>query len=413
MTANTLTTLDKVLTDVYEPSIVNTLLQDTTMFQYTTMEEEAFDATRKRYITYKYGRNEGIGARDEGDALPTPGTPSYEQHYIVPKYVYGSIEFTGQAYNMVMKGGAALVNAVDEHVADFTDSMVNEMNRIFWGYGSGRLAQVNGAVSSSTSVTVDSEGGTRLLAKGMRVDVYNSGSTSPDIDSDVIASVDSVTGITLTTGGSCDDDAWIFREDAYGKEPMGILGIVDDGTLVATFQGGTRANVDQLNAYVLSNSGTGRDLTESLLMSALSIAYERANGKISDIIMHPKTLREYQEDLITADRMFMVNPSETPQYTGGYRLENASFGGVPIKLDRDAPLSRVLLIERGTFKWFSALPGLIGWLNDDGHIFRQVEGYDKIRGHMRVYGNMGSRNPMPNVRIDDISYTANDFLEWR
>jgi len=412
----TLSVLDEVLKDVVLPEIEKLLMDETGILSLFGARPGKYTG-RKQIMALKTDRNQGIGARAEGGTLPTAQTADYLQFEVMAKYVYGRFAVTGVA-KAIGQGLGSLVNAMQEAMTDMVESFRVNLNRILWGDGTGKLAQVNGDVSSDTTVTVDgvtgygqNAVGTRFLAKGMIIDT--AGGASNNLDSESIASVDSTTQITMSQNVTVDDNAWIYLEDSKDKEPMGLLGIVDDGTIVSTFQNLSRSTYEQVQALVLGNSGTGRDLTESLLAQAVMQPYERAGARIDLLLMHPSMWRTYAESLISADRSFLVRPNETPVYSGGYNPAQASYMGVPIKLDLDCPIHRVFALDTSVITYYYAGDGIVSWMDDDGRILSRVADKDAVEGVIRTYGNLVCRNPMKQCRIDDLNYTAPGFIEHR
>lgn len=414
-----LTTYDTIMLNVFEPAIVETMIEDVSQWRRFSTRPGNWEG-RRHYFTYRDQRNEAIYAGSEGGVLPTSGQADFTQHYATCKYHYATMTITGQAIHIAKKGPGALLSALDDAVSDIVKSYTIDLNRVFWGHGSGKLAQISVAIDLDVdqTVTVDSMGGTRWINPGMRLVAYSGATFQCDLTVDEDGKTTTTFEAVESSTEAAADDSYLYRgedttNNSKDKEMMGLEGIIDDGTYVATFQGLARASYDPMNAYVLSNSGTGRALTESLLMQAISASYERANGNIDLIIMHPKIIRAHQESLISADRVFMVAPDGTPSYQGGYQLDNFYFGNRRVEQDRDAPWDRVYMAQKDTIKFYYAGNGPVGWINDDKMILRAVAGYDKITGHLRTYGELGCDDPKKNVLIEDISYTANDFVENR
>jgi hypothetical protein len=427
----TLSVLDNVLKEVYEPAIEKALVSEISAFSRFQMNASQY-AEKKHLIDIKTGRNEGVGPAAEEGALPTAMTPTWIQGYVQPKYHYGRLSITGQARAIAQGGQGSLVNALQESINDLIESFKVDMNRVFWADGTGKLCQINGAVSSGHTLTVDgiSSGGTcytgrnnvgtRYIQPGMYVNFY-AGSSLEAGTGEVgryVKSITSQTVFVLEDNGfsqisGIGDDDWVYRPNAYNAEMMGLLGIVDDGNTVATFQNWTRATTDQACALVLSNSSTARALTETLLMQAVSHPYERANGNIDMILMHPSVFRKYAEDLISADRMFVVGPTDTPKYQGGYARDGIYFAGVPIIQDRDCWYSKVFCLDSSTIKYLYAGDKPFGWIDEDGTIFKHVAGYDYTEAYLRMYGNMACVNPMKNSRIDDVEFDIPSYVFHR
>ncbi|HUU38006.1 MAG TPA: hypothetical protein VMW46_07380, partial [Candidatus Desulfaltia sp.] len=143
-----------------------------------------------------------------------------------------SIKFDGFALAVAAKGGTPL-DPYEFEKQGILMTVIDDLSRQLISDGSGHVAQVNGAVTASPQVFIDSPYWTKLkrfLKKDRIIDIYNAAHTK-QVDSNKIVAVVSDGEITLTGTPSCDDDAWIMNEDTYAAsegagtgECMGLLG---------------------------------------------------------------------------------------------------------------------------------------------------------------------------------------------
>ncbi|MBE9479342.1 MAG: hypothetical protein IMY80_05195, partial [Chloroflexi bacterium] len=96
-----------------------------------------------------------------------------------------------------------------------------------------------------------------------------------------------------------------------------------------------------------------------------------------------------------------------------YKMTGATFAGVPIFVDTDCPINRVFFLDSSTIAFKYASDRLIGWIDKDGLVFRQVPGKDGYKAHPKIYGELACRQPAGNGRIDDIDYDPHSFIENR
>src|SRR5574344_860189 len=90
--ATTLTTLDAILKNQYIGPIRDQLNNSSVL--YSRLEKNSDSVVGKNFtIPLHYGRNEGVGARGEGTALPTAGNQAYKECIVPMRYQYGRISF--------------------------------------------------------------------------------------------------------------------------------------------------------------------------------------------------------------------------------------------------------------------------------------------------------------------------------
>src|SRR4030042_983911 len=255
----TLTAFDAALKDIYGPRIEEQLNQTNPLTEWID-ENDSADWTG-RQVTYPIhiSRNEGVGASAEGDPLPAAGQQGYAQVKIPERYNYGRVELTGQVIKSSWQSKGAFTRAMESEIKGLVKDLGNERERQCFGAGNGILALMNAAQSTTTSGTfmIDSPygvtpttNGARFLSRGAFYAVimtggtpvagtFTCGNTLSSTGGYIVASAYS-TGITFT------DNAYIVRNkqvagittagahNSYNNEPMGLLGLIDDGTYANT-----------------------------------------------------------------------------------------------------------------------------------------------------------------------------------
>ena len=64
------------------------------------------------------GRNQGIGARNVREKLPTAGAQKYKQAHLYLTNLYGAIEVDGQLFEQAAEDYQAFINVVDMEIQD-------------------------------------------------------------------------------------------------------------------------------------------------------------------------------------------------------------------------------------------------------------------------------------------------------
>ena len=328
MAIQDLANLSNVLLEAYTPKIVDQVERASVIQGLIERNETDIVMASGRslygYIPVLTGTNQGIGARAVQGALPTAQRRTYSRMYVPLTYQYGSIQIEGQAQVAADGGKNALVDIVDEEVKGLIKDLKKDLGRQYVGDGTGALCQIS-AIDNVTVTVLDDEDspGTSHLEPGMVIDSYTAKTGGAQgINSVTIASVDSRTQFTTSTtaaAGSAND--YVFREDSRGYEIVGLLGHIDDGNVLATWQGITRSATPWAKANVLENSNTTRSLTEALLIEAIDKATTN-EGKPS-IAYGSYATRSQWYNLYRPDVRFQA---ETKKLKGGFT--GLSFVGV-------------------------------------------------------------------------------------
>ena len=157
------------------------------------------------------------------------------------------------------------------------------------------------------------------------------------------------------------------------KELMGLLGIVDDGTILTTFQGLLRATYQQWNAETIDASAAtwGGVLSDDLIIRLDQDVYQIGNGRTDTLACSRSAWRAYLKSL-KSDRMYTMTPGESQDYTGGGRRLKVDLGDKSLELRaiRKCPPQSAFLLERESLKrWHN-----VGWFWDDttGSIWNRV-----------------------------------------
>ena len=336
-----------------------------------------------------------VGARLENDYMPEATPPKFDNSQIYLKTNYAVIQMSGTAYRRAKQGPGAFISWADRALPDVVRRMTDNIDRQLVGTGQGILARVTDA-SPSTTVTLGSAYGVSgltnaylLFQPGMQVRYSpNADASSPRA---LVATVNSYaptgTAGTLTISQlptSAAQNDYIFPGDANAtsgldggtlpKELMGLLGIVDDGTVLTTFQGLLRSTYPNQWACISIDSSTGgygSVLSEELLMQADQDTYQIGNGRPDTLICSRSAWRSFWKTL-KGDRMYTRGPTDDMNYIGGAKRLTVDLGDRTLEFrpSRKVPPQVAFGIERASLKrWHNA--GFF-WDDTTGSIWNRV-----------------------------------------
>lgn len=416
MIGNTETTanLDALMKITFDDTLIVETVTDTELLDLFPEGEVKHGPEGRHFETAQLYQAPGsIGARSEGDYVPTPSGAKAANAKINLKKVMGSLEETAEVLKKIRGDKAAFVDWAKEQFPQFREKLSDELDRQALGDGSGIRARVDGDPDGENSFAVkDTLGvagfdqslmqfqrGVNLKA-GPNADGSNPRAGSMSLldvnwdDGELIVD-DSVTGL--------DDGDFIWEGDeasgSVGKEMMGLVGMVDDGGIVETLQALDRSEHHWFRSYVASDGA--KELNEDLLIEVDKIARFRGGGEVDTIISSEDAFNVVWRDL-RADRAI----NDPRAYTAGRKGIDVLFGGtrvVNIRTARKLPSKLIFGLQSDQFRRFV----LHEWEWDDttGSIWKQVVDSVGRKDAFYAYGSMHAelaiKSPQRCWRVDD------------
>lgn len=397
----TLTTASAILKEIYEPKIRDQLQNEAvTLKRVERSSEGVEDTVGGKYVTFPLHtrRNSGIGARNELEALPTPGQQGFAAARISLRYLYGSARLSGQTLELANTNPQAFASALDQEMTGLKNDLVKDQNRQVYGNGSGAIATV--ATLATTQNYIDSS--TAMYAQlGMQVDIID-GTTLGNPSPTVKASNRQVTAINTATGRITFDGAPLstavgdimVRTGNVNREWAGF------GAIIAAT--GTFQNVDPTveptwASVVDSNGGTNRALSEGLMI--LMADNIRANGGQVTAMFSNLGVRRAYFNLLSQQRRY----TNTQEFDGGFKALafTTDAGDIPFVVDIDAPKNRVYFVNEKEITVYRQADW--EFMDRDGSKFSRVAGYDAYDVTMYQYSNLGTHRRNTHGLLADIT----------
>lgn len=417
--------MDSALKIIFSDALVSNVVADTELLKYFPNGSgiKRDKTTGGRYIetSQMFGLPSGFGFREENDYIPIPNGPILDNSRITLKKGLGAVEITAEVLKRVRSDVGAYVAWGKEALPRLVERAKNEIDRVSLGYGAGVKARVNDA-TPATNLVVDSPMGIGTLPADDALFHFLSNETlvaGPNIDGSSLRTtpsvmkvedVDHVNGYIVVDqlAGSLADDDYIFPGDAAGdsagKEAMGLFGIVDDGTILSTFQNIARSSYTGWQGHVIDAQAApfaaGQTLTEKVIMYADDVCFQRGGGVFDLFVTSRQGARQYWADLV-GDRSF----NDVRSYTGGKGMLGVQLGDrvVGLKVARKMPSTVGFGLSLKTFKkWV-----LHEWQWDDqtGSIWKQVVDGTGRKDAYWAYGGLhyevGNTDPQKSVRIEN------------
>ena len=422
MAANT-STLDPLLKDDLGKGLKSQLNDELPLLDMFKRVDNAQWQGRQLIEPIHVNRNRGAYATAEGGQPPTAGNQQIENYKIPIRYIHGAIQITVQLIKSSKSNKGAFARGMRLEMDRLLDDLRTLRQFYLWGDGRGVRSLMNGA-STGTTITMDSPGGFAGADNGARfwnvgdaitVVVAATGALEQAI-SPLITAISSdganvTTDASFTTGA---DNTFLLK--AYGNTtsgltigntefnhaPMGLAGMVDDGTFINSYFGLSRTTFPILQSTVISSVGA---LSADVIQRAIDVVAQIGQGRIAYHCMHPSVRRAYMS-LMENDRRYtqsnLMNPDAGTKAAKDPYNNELTFGGVPLRIDHYAPYGYWFGLDTKSFKRYVQTDG--EWADETGAVLTEVSNQvDTYKGIYRIYENYAALNPNQWFRLDGIS----------
>jgi hypothetical protein len=354
-----------------------------------------------------------VGSIADLGAMPTPIDPTRVQGEVTPELFVGAFQI-GIKTKVVGKNKVGTFNTggiMADRVEGTTADLGKYINKVYAGSNRGRLGIVLTNDGTST-LTLDKPLQTELLNKNMRLDYFDqlTGGSIRGTGNRKITVLDRDTAQIQYDGGDIGAIAagdHIFITGTYGRTHWTLSDIVDDGTDAATIFGQSRVTNPELGSFVLRGSGGLRDLTEQLILDAISKPRRETGKRISRALSNDGQARKYVE-FIQAERRYPGPTGAAPKYTVGYDEDSLQIlaPGVNCKLevDFDVQPRRIFFLAWDTFGRYEAMS--LDWIDDDTLLKMVPTNGGHLAGFLAYVGcveNQINTMPRANSRLENLN----------
>lgn len=398
-TQTTESTVSAILKEVYPGSIEDELNNEVGLWAVVDREKVTIDGQGQHIVRpFRVGRNQGLGARNDTDILPQPGSQQLQNAKINMSSNYLLGQITGRVIRTSYGSEAAFENALSEEIQFNLTDLGSEIGYQLYGL-MGQRATVVGNVSSSTSVVVSN---TQYLAVGMYVEFWNASSNQTTNDAglptgitgtQITAINNSTNTLTVATAQTITGGAGVSRAQnntaqTTTKEMFGLDFFFDNNTDYSgvSYFGASRSTYPILNGNRFS---AAHNLSESLMQQAMDAARQIGGGKTNFITTDYATRRVYF-NLLVSGRRYTVDADalSAPRFAGGLEVsddlrtqlgEGIGFSGAPLAPSRLAPPAVMYGMPLGSLKIFQQSE--IEWVMNGESILHPLlsTGYDAYR----------------------------------
>lgn len=423
--AGTLSPVNDIFKEFYLPGVRDILNSKRILTTYVRRNTE--DVAGKEAVTaLNIGRNVSPQHVAERGKLPDPGTQEYDRAIYNTMYYYGRILFTGPSSASSRNNRGAFLRAMDAEIRGLARDAQHNVNKDFFGDGSGRLARLTNVTGAPVYNLKDPGGfvnvglGTQYIQKGDRVGLVNPAgawadalfrSTGAGAFTQEVTAVDYTNG-TMTVAAEWTADAAndlvvkcseitssatdIRLNTDYLHVPYGLAALVSDADPHSRTSGPNRqvgkiaSSVNEWQSYIIDANGTPQPFSSDMLQQAMDGVDQIGDGQVQIWITTHGIRRQYLNELVANKRY--VN---TMELDGGFRA--LEYDGIPFVVDKDCTRGRLYGLDLDCLHMYMETD--YEWMDADGSILHRLEDYDMYQATLYRYHQFGTdaRNRLAGI----------------
>lgn len=336
-------------------------------------------------MALRYGRQGGIGMRDDVGTLPTPNSRKTKQARWGTKNIFARIQISDKTMKSSRSDRGAFVNLLEAELSDAMDDAKDNLARQVFGDGTGVMA----TTAAQTTVTVITVSNTQYFAEGQIIDICSNVGVVK-VAAREITAVDDVASTITISGAAVTNlvtDVIVITGN-YGLEITGFGAVFTaDNTLY---------NVDrsQNKWFNPTNIAVNGEISEIILQKGTDETDRKAGGKINFYSTSYGVRRAYQNLLLATKSTVNVL-----QLVGGY--EALSYNGKPMSVDKYNPTGTLFGLDMSTWKAYELDDW--NWLDDDGAVLSRVANTPAWEAVLARYMDLGNNKPKANFKMTGIT----------
>jgi len=299
-----------------------------------------------------------VGTPSEGGDYPSGNTRTTLQGVVNGVQVASAFEISEMALSRTKGDGSFSGDGLHDPVVEAAQNLYSHIERLLVvSHGTGKLGEVESAVSTSTSVVCALPQGVQNLKAGMVVDFYDldSGGSAVATSCTISSITRSTRTLTLSATTNLSGGESIYIAGYYGVAPYGLRGIIDDGDLMASYYGNLRSSYPRLNA-VMDETGSAsspQTYSEKLVRKLIHEIMQEVDMPPTDIVCNSGVIGAHLDSTIP-DRQYIFAGKNVPSYGVGYDEGQLFFqyqnNKLPFRIFRDVPARELWVMNRKTFR---------------------------------------------------------------
>lgn len=414
-------TFSAMLKTVYRSMMQDMLNSETALWdRFKKAPEEIWEGRNFVEWPLRIGRTEAFGSGRPGSPLPqAQHQPTIPMKWPL-RYLWGRVAFDVPAMKVARSNRGSYQRVVDFEMEYFKEDFIDYVGELCWYDGRGVIALASAAGAGTVTLAVDTPrgvpgavNGARFCQPNQRLAILDPTGSTILATRRVQSVADDGTSIDLNQPVSAieaPDNAILVRcpnlgvtdvaDCSYLTDPMGLLGMIDDGTIVANYGEISRLTVPAARSPVFGGVGA---LSLDILQQAYDVARQLGKGRIQEHWMFFATRRSYLA-LTIANRRFISNGGTANNDIGfkGAGLDtDPEFNGSPVKCDKDAPYDIWFGLDPKHCLKFNNTD--FEWADEDGNVLDRQDDVDAYEARARMFFNLCYQRPQASFRVDGIA----------
>jgi hypothetical protein len=432
-----LAAVNPLLKDEYEDYVAELVHTETTALDlFTEGDVESADGRRVIIPAHLRRDHAGIGYVGEGRTLPTP-TAEQAAFFTIPfRKSVARFQITKESIDQAQTSRGSFVRTLSYVMDHLVENLVDIRNKAVCHFGADVLGRVDtNPGASATLIKVKDPGGvvmptgvtngSRFFQVGQIIAVLRAGAILANTPVTVTQVVDpaqtqpynyikvAANGATMLdgdilvrAGSTTVTDA---ADTSYLQAPMGLLGMLDDGTYVSDYFGVSRTTWDVAKSYVFTGVGA---LSSDILQQGVDVAYSRGRGRISKFLCEQAVRRQLialrEGDVrytgnFGADATKLTLDASSAASKLGSTIE---WGAVPVLVDYNFPYGMLLGIDDSALIRYTVIPGKFeDW---GGSVLLPAANTHVATGLFYIYDNFFNDAPNKSIRWEGIDSTVSN-----
>lgn len=400
------TDADAVLKDFYLPGVRSVLNNEVFLLSQMEMNTEDVEG-RAAVVSINVGRNQGVGARAEGQALPSAGAQQYAEQRVQLKYNYGRIQLTGPVIRSMSSDRGSFVRAVQSETNGVVRDLRNDLNRQTFGDGSGTIALTSGTNAGAVITLTATANQMRLFARNMVIDIGSVAGTPADVGTTRITSIDRAARTITVSPTISTTDANLISRTGSGETSAPAIQREITGLKKQVSATGELWDIDPADwadwaSYEKTSAGA---VSEDMFIEA-SQEVNLDSGEQLDTWVTTAEIHRGVAGLLTSLKRFPTTNELKGGYTGldmsDISQGNTGSNTVSMVYDKD-------LVEDGVAygltmrRWQNYRMSDWEFMQDDGAILNRVPNTDAYEGTLFCYSEMATDGRNANAKISGIT----------
>ncbi len=422
--ADNIAVLQAMLLEQVEPKIQDqitwkdVLLEDALPTNGKNRVGVEVDAKNNKFeiVSLKNGMTAYAGA-EQGTIIDS--SIGLERMELVPKFVKARFTLGHEQIAASTKDGAALTTAAELYGMEIRRAMMRQKGRAIRGNGTGIVGVIPAGTQTGTTITISGKaagttasqnryglGALQMFDKGQKIEfgtesAFAGGTQVTATIADVVNDTTITTTASVTIGaaagannrGGSNADTWYIRfSGEYGMAPMGLMGLIDDGTLepsITTIQGLTRSSTPYMKSIVYDKANATTIIKD---FRDLYTAVTKFNKNVKYFVVSEDVYAKYTDSISVTVQAQQSASAYTSKLGTGHTGLAFAYGSEPLPIIQDQllPYGTVFLIDPEQF--FCA--DLFADQYVDGAVMARVTGttnYETIRAAYFNNGTFSSR----------------------